>query len=701
MAEHALASPIAQALVAEPEFAPIHKNRRVERADAGQAHQRRESQLHPVQPCLRIGSWSRHRAHTSTRPRARACALARALARAHVCALGCARAAGWVRCRRVLERVRVRGAMVMCGGKGYSKGEMDNDALELHDSVMHACGGRREMAREVLVLLDEALESGVLAAARGRCAEFLMPAEDLDGGREGRDRGTHRFLKAVTVLMRLKGFNSRDRMMPIREIELTGQPLMAFVAPSRGAGAPNAKLEPVIRCLELAVHLARSSNFVTAIRLGECELSSEGGDKCATELVRLVRQVGIGAQARFLEEVDLRSNALDAEAVKKIVEAAVKERCERPRACEGAPPLWLDLSFNRVRNAQTVFQNLQAWASWAHDKGTALCLADQEGCSKQACPKGCLLHMPRFLEQSKGEAKELTSIGSGGSESKASAAASSAPSASRVAAPPPKPMAWRDVEDMPRSQALVRERARERDNGTSRRVAGAAGSSKRRSASRSRRRRRSRRRQSRSASRGRAAAAPVKVVLKPGPGTRVKVERSRSRSRRRGRSVSGGDRRGRRSVREEEEELVSEEGSDEGSDAAPDGDSYDEGEEEEEEEVAGSGSQSGGSSSSDASPSPAARPSSAAAVGAAAARPSAEDLERRMSRLIESLKSSASVAPASAGHGTAKHDAGGKTKSRTEAEKEPKARSRDRRRREDRRSRDRRRGHNEKDHRRR
>merc|ERR1719401_2050081 len=121
--------------------------------------------------------------------------------------------------------------------------------------------------------------------------------------------------------------------MPIREIELTGQPLLSFSAASRGAGAPVGRPEPVVRSLEMAVHLARSSNFVDAMRVGECELSAEGGDKCVTEVARLVRQVGIGREARFLEEVDLHGNALDAESVRKIVEAAVKERCERPRAC--------------------------------------------------------------------------------------------------------------------------------------------------------------------------------------------------------------------------------------------------------------------------------------------------------------------------------------------------------------------------------
>merc|ERR1719210_345257 len=155
------------------------------------------------------------------------------------------------------------------------------------------------------------------------------------------------------------------------------------------------------------VRLVRASNNVAAVRLGSCELGPDGGDKCMTEVVRLVRQVGIGAQGRFLEEVDLRDNLMDADAVRKIVEAAVKERCERPRACAGAPPLWLNLSGNRVRNPAVVFKNLQAWSSWAHDREHALCLADQDGCSMKSCPSKCLLHMPGFLEQGKTEQMKM------------------------------------------------------------------------------------------------------------------------------------------------------------------------------------------------------------------------------------------------------------------------------------------------------
>jgi len=282
-----------------------------------------------------------------------------------------------------------------------------NGGLECNDSVLHACGGRREVAKEVLRLLDESLESGLLNVPRERCLDFLGPLEEAEGEREGKDRGSYRLLKAISVFLRLKGFNSRDNLMPVHEIDLSGHPLLAFTQPSRAAGASGLppKAEPVVRTLELAVHLARAGACVTALKIAHGDLSPEGGDKCITEVVRLVRRMGIGSQSRFLEEVNLRGNFLDADSVRKIVEAAVKERCERAPA--PTVPLWLDLSENRVRNPASLFQNLQAWAGWAHDRDTALCLADANGCSRKECPKGCMLHLPGFLLQCKDPAPVL------------------------------------------------------------------------------------------------------------------------------------------------------------------------------------------------------------------------------------------------------------------------------------------------------
>lgn len=282
------------------------------------------------------------------------------------------------------------------------KPPVEERGLDCHGSVMHACGGNHEAAVAVLKLLDKAIEEKRLSIPREACMDIITPLEDGDGERDGRDRGSHRLLKAITVLLRLKGYDNRDNMTPIEDIDLTGHPLLVFTPPARAAGAAPPKPEPVVRTLELAVHLARSSSHVSMMRVSKCELSREGGDKCMSEVVRLVRRVGIGAQCRFLQEVDLSGNLLDAEAVRKIVEAGVKDRADRPQDAPKAP-LWLDLSMNRVRNPRTVFDNLQAWAVWAHDKEGALCLADQEGCSKQACPKNCMVHLPGFLEQAKPE----------------------------------------------------------------------------------------------------------------------------------------------------------------------------------------------------------------------------------------------------------------------------------------------------------
>jgi len=517
-------------------------------------------------------------------------------------------------------------------------------------------------------MLDASLESGKLSAARELCGDFLGALEDADGERDGRDRGAYRFLKAVTVLLRLKGFNSRDQMMPITEIELTGHPLLAFTPPTRAAGAPPGKPEPTVRALELAVHLARSSSSVSVVRMANCELSPDGGDKCMTEVVRLVRQVGIGNQARFLDEVDLHGNSMDAEAVRKIVEAAVKERSERPRACAGRPPLWLDLGGNRVRSPGVVFQNLQAWASWAHGCEKALCLADQEGCCRESCPSKCMLHMTGFLEQSKPEARQQLQALPAPEGSTATAAAGTgtgtSAAATAPAAPPPllpappqlrpsparkrAPEAWRP---------LASPHTRRRD--PSRKGARAARSG----GSRDRRRRRSRGRRKRSAEPPRA-----ELQLRPGPGfaaaapARARSGRScsrrgrRSRSRRRKRDAA---KRSRKSpVRSASASAASQDAG--SAPASPGGGGAQSGSEvsasespaaeEEEEQVEGScsPSRSAGcgpsvseysySYSEDESAAEAARP---AAKGAKRGAPTAEQLGLRMNRLIESLKSSA------------------------------------------------------------
>jgi len=518
-------------------------------------------------------------------------------------------------------------------------------------------------------MLEASLESGRLAAARELCGDFLGALEDADGERDGRDRGAYRFLKAVTVLLRLKGFNSRDpgrnpqdQMMPITDIELNGHPLLAFTSPTRAAGTPPGKPEPTVRALELAVHLARSSNKVSAIRLVGCELSPDGGDKCMTEVVRLVRQVGIGSQARFLDEVDLRGNSMDAEAVRKIVEAAVKERCERPRACAGSPPLWLDLSGNRVRNPGTVFQNLQAWAVWAHGREQALCLADKDGCSRKACPSKCMLHMPGFLEQCKAEAKQAQPLALAAPES-----ADAAPAAPPPLLPAPLPLrpsparkrapeAWRP---------LASPNTRRRD--PSRRPRREA------STQRDRRRRGSRGRRRRPSKEPRA-----EVQLKPRPGfvpgaearaaasSRSRTRRGRSRSRRRKQEPA--KKAGRSSASSASASVASEADdsasscpgsgaadsarSASGSEAAwmggraSGGPSLQDEEGEEEEPVAGScspsrslASGSGGSVYSYSCSEEEAAPHRADAGGGPP--PSTEQLGLRINRLIESLKSSA------------------------------------------------------------
>jgi len=423
-------------------------------------------------------------------------------------------------------------------GGGGGGGSNSGRGLEYSDSVLHACGGNPDVALQVLNMLDDSLEKGVMNASKDSCVDFLAALEDADGERDGRDRGSYRFLKAVTVLLRLKGFNSRDKMMPITKIVLNKHPMLAFTLPTRVAGAPASKPEPTVRTLELAVHLARSSTNVVTMHLCECELSSDGGDKCITEVARLVRQVGIGAQARFLEQVDLEGNFMDADAVRKIVEAAVKERCERPRASAGSPPLWLNFKNNRVRNPSSVFQNLQAWAGWAHGLENALCLADKEGCSQKTCAANCRLHLPGFLEQSKPEfppqmkLAEPTAAPAPITATVADAAGFTQQPQSQGALPPPllrpspvrkrPPEAWRAC-----ASPATRRQAPSRTTAAARR---SRSRSRRRRSSRSRHQRRSRRRCYGSGRRRGSQSRPrAKVQLLPGPGRR----RRRCKSRRR------------------------------------------------------------------------------------------------------------------------------------------------------------------------
>lgn len=412
--------------------------------------------------------------------------------------------------------------------RGGGGGRDERGHLWSNDSVMHACGGNQDVAKTILQKLEEALESGSLIAPREKCMEYLGPLEDADGEREGKDRGSYRLLKAMTVLLRLKGYNSRDYMMPIKEIDLTGHPLLAFTLPQRGTGVSPGRPEAVVRALELAVHLARASNHVQSVKLGQTDLGPEGGDKCMTEVVRLVRRVGIGAHSRFLDEVDLHGNTMDAEAVKKLVEAAVKERSERPR---GVPlkPLWLDLSGNRVRNPQSVFENLQAWAGWAHDCENALCLADQEGCSKEACPRNCMLHMPNFFEQGRPEAAAAAAAAPVPEKVAEQLPAIRPMQPLRVSPPPPRRPAAPDPWRAAASPGRRREARQAQENPPPSFAVTAATGSRRQNS------RRRRRREEEKSPRN----APRRMELRPAPGARGRSRSSRGGSGVRKRSRSG------------------------------------------------------------------------------------------------------------------------------------------------------------------
>ncbi|CAK9105190.1 unnamed protein product [Durusdinium trenchii] len=178
-----------------------------------------------------------------------------------------------------------------------------------------------------------ALEEGCMSLTESRCKHILQPLEDIDGERDGKDRGTFRLLKTVSIFLRLRGFQRGEP--PFREMIIDGQPLV-------GKGC---------RALEQAVHLARTS---ARLRLINCHL--DASEACVAEVIRLVtKMLGTGSGSYFLEELNLSENSLGDDAAGRIIEAAVRDRCRR----DDATALWLDLSVNRIKNPQSLFQKME------------------------------------------------------------------------------------------------------------------------------------------------------------------------------------------------------------------------------------------------------------------------------------------------------------------------------------------------------
>lgn len=65
--------------------------------------------------------------------------------------------------------------------------------------------------------------------------------------------------------------------------------------------------------------------------------------------------LGTGSGSYFLEELNLSENSLGDDAAGRIIEAAVRDRCRR----DDATALWLDLSVNRIKNPQSLFQKME------------------------------------------------------------------------------------------------------------------------------------------------------------------------------------------------------------------------------------------------------------------------------------------------------------------------------------------------------
>lgn len=210
--------------------------------------------------------------------------------------------------------------------------------------------------------------------------------QDAAPQRRVSDGGIGQLLKAISLLLRKRGFD-RKKPTPFEFLEIHGQPLVVTGTRSE---------EEAVHALEQVVHLVRASSEITTVRLTDCAIS--GQRSCISEVGRLMKQLGAGSTAHFLQEVDLSQNLLDDESARKIVESAIKERYQRGSGEVPRGPLWLDLSCNCIKHPQMLFDRLQAWASWTYREG-ALCLAQSPKCTKEACPRGALLHLPRFLEQ--------------------------------------------------------------------------------------------------------------------------------------------------------------------------------------------------------------------------------------------------------------------------------------------------------------
>ncbi|OLQ10443.1 hypothetical protein AK812_SmicGene5845 [Symbiodinium microadriaticum] len=181
-------------------------------------------------------------------------------------------------------------------------------------------GWQRGLARDVMSLLDASLED---AAPQRRVS----------------DGGIGQLLKAISLLLRKRGFD-RKKPTPF-EFLVTGT-----------------------RSEEEAVH----------VRLTDCAIS--GQRSCISEVGRLMKQLGAGSTAHFLQEVDLSQrsdctwNLLDDESARKpepqemIVESAIKETYPETefsvslKAC-CARQKRLDLSCNCIKHPQMLFDRLQ------------------------------------------------------------------------------------------------------------------------------------------------------------------------------------------------------------------------------------------------------------------------------------------------------------------------------------------------------
>ena len=96
----------------------------------------------------------------------------------------------------------------------------------------------------------------------------------------------------------------------------------------------------------------------TYLSINTCVAHIFGSQKHHLMLVKRRKLLGKGGH--FLEELNLSDNRFDADAARRILETALRDRCRQGlEAGSGKVALWLDLSHNCIKRPQQLFEKLE------------------------------------------------------------------------------------------------------------------------------------------------------------------------------------------------------------------------------------------------------------------------------------------------------------------------------------------------------